>query len=288
LAISIVLVASLTLGRQILHWWHAEPPAPTAAVEAEISGPAWDDETQPLSLEFGDQPKVLTRQLVKGDQQVAVEALVRHCQATAETAVCPAREPDDAEGRLLEKLAGLTPVEAADDRPGTDRVGEEGGDWQVYVIDERFTMVAAVRRFPAKLKETARGGIRLVCWGMAMPVGERAWTLYLFRESPSGSASPSGLPNVPLPAGAQRNLSVRDERGGALIGFSGSGSARNWMTFYDDWFARQGWSKTDKWSIGAESWSASYRRPQAPQAGRVEIRFAVDHDGEMTGLLQIQ
>jgi hypothetical protein len=322
-AISIVLVASLTLGRQILHWWHAEPSSPTAAVGPDLAGPAWDDETQPVSLEFGDLPMALTRQLVKGDQQVAIEALVRHCRGVAESAACPAREPDDAERRLLEKLSGLTPVEGSAEKSDADSVAEKPGDWQVYIVDERFTMVAAVRRFPdhgagvwpadgqaGRLhhndaegqerrlhhkpalpdgqKETARGGARLVCWGMAMPVGERAWTLYLFRESSTGSPSPSGLPNVPLPPGANRNLSVRDERGGLVLGFYGSGSAPNWMKFYDDWFARQGWSKTDKWSTGAEAWSARFTPQQVSQAGSVEIRFAADHDGEMTGLLQIQ
>lgn len=284
-AISIVLVASLTLGRQILHWWHAEPPATTtAAVDAEFPGPAWDDELQPLSLEFGDLPLSLTRQVVLGDQEAAVEALVRHCQAAAEVAESPVREPDNAEQRLLEKVVGLTPVA----QQGEDPDAENAGDWHVYVVDERFTLVAAVRRFPDELKKTARSIVRLVCWGTAMPTGERAWTLYLFREAPVGSASPAGLPRVPLPPGAQRNLSVRDERGGALIGYSGSGSPQDWMKFYDDWFLRQGWSKTDKWSIGTESWSASFRRQHDPDAGRVEIRFAADGDGRLTGLIQIQ
>lgn len=280
MAICIVLVASLTLGRQILHWWHAEPPSPTAALDAEIPGPAWDDELQPLSLEFGDLPLALTRQMVIGDQQAAVESLVRHCQAAAEAADCPSRALDDAERRLLDKIAALTAVERSD--------VDTGGDWQVYVVDERFTLVAAVRRFPDGSKETASGVIRLVCWGIAMPAREKAWTLFLFRETPTKGTSPSGLPNVPLPPGASRNLSVRDERGGLVLGFSGSGSAQIWMKFYDDWFLRQGWSKTDKWSTGTEAWSARFSNPKAPGAGYVEIRFAEDSHGELTGLLNVQ
>jgi hypothetical protein len=296
LAICIVLVASLTLGRQILHWWHAEPPSPTAASDAENPAPAWDDELQPLSLEFGDLPVALTRQVVIGDQKAAVEALVRHCQAAAEMAERPSHSPDETERRLLAKIGGLTPI------------AEEPGDWQVFVVDERFTLVAAVRRFPENgagdspaggqagrlhhnndgSRETARGVVRLVCWGLAMPARENAWTLYLFRESPAGSASPAGLRNAPLPPGAQRNLSVRDERGGLVLGFSGSGSAQIWMKFYDDWFLRQGWSKTDTWSTGAGAWSASFTPLREPLRGKVEIRLAADHDGNLTGLLQSQ
>jgi hypothetical protein len=83
-------------------------------------------------------------------------------------------------------------------------------------------------------------------------------------------------------------LSLRDDRGGELIGFSGSGSAKIWMTFYDEWFRGQGWSPTDKWSVGAAAWSASFRRPQDSEAHRVEIRFAADDNGELAGLIQIQ
>src|SRR4029077_4955922 len=97
----------------------------------------------------------------------------------------------------------------------------------------------------ASAPQTARSVVRLVCWVMAMPVGERAWTLYLFREAATGTTSPAGPFDVPLPLGAPRNLSLRDEKGGALIGFSGNGSAQKWMKFYDDWFERQGWSKAD-------------------------------------------
>ncbi len=295
-AISIVLVASLTLGRQVLHWWHAEPPPPASALTPEVAGPAWDDERKPVSLEFGDLTQSLTRQIVEGDQQAAIAALVRHCQAVALAAACPAAEPDAAERQLLERIAGLKPVDPLSENSTPAKMA----DWQVYVIDKRFTMVVAVKRFPDQRpesgqprgigasKETARGGMRLVCWGTAMPVGEAAWTLYLFRESPRGT-SPSGPLDVPLPAGARRNLSLRDENGAALIGFSGRGSAKVWMKFYDDWCLHQGWSPTEnKWSIGAQAWSASFRRQQDAAVHRVEIRLAADEQGELTGLIQMQ
>ena len=305
LAISIVLVASLTLGRQVLHWWHADPPSAAVANDPALALPAWEDELQPLSLEFGDLPLALTRQVVIGDQPAAVEALVRHCQAIAEAAECPPREPDDAELQLLAKIGGLTPV-------AQQPAAERPGDWQVYVVDERFTLVAGVRRFSdgecgaghspstgqaGRLhhnsadapgpKETARGFSRLVCWGIAMPARENAWTLFLFRGATTGSSSAAGLTNVPLPPGAQRNLSLRDERGGALIGFSGSGSPQTWMTFYDEWFTGRGWSNPDRWSVGAEAGSARYSKPGVPEAGHVEIRFAADGNGNLTGILHV-
>ena len=316
LAVSVVLVASLTFGRQILQWWHASPPDAGVSGDALLPAPGWEDERQSLSLEFGDLPLALTRQVVMGDRAAAVAALVGHCRAGAIDAKCPVHEPDEAEQRLIEKVAGLKPVaEQAGEAPAVTPVAgknrETAGDWQVYVVDERFTLVVAVRRFPdggagvppsdeqaerlhhksergSGSNGTARKVQRLVCWGIAMPTGENAWTLYVFRQSPAGGTSASGQPTVPLPPGANRNLSLRDERGGLMLGFSGSGLAQNWMTFYDDWFAGQGWAKSDHWSTGKQTWSVRFIKPGFPEAGRIEIRIAVDQKGELTGLLQSQ
>src|SRR5262249_9410637 len=101
IAIAIVLVASLTLGRQVLRWWQAEPPAPNAAAEA---GPAsaWEVGSAPLLLEFGDMPLAMTRQAIRGDEETAVDALVARCWDEAQRAGSPDRELDQAEKRLLD------------------------------------------------------------------------------------------------------------------------------------------------------------------------------------------
>jgi hypothetical protein len=122
---------------------------------------------------------------------------------------------------------------------------------------------------------------------MAMPAGKGAWKLFVFEAAIDGNSAPTGLPEVPLPPDARRNLSLRDERGGMLVGFSGNGSPAEWMTFYDDWWAGQGWSAGDGWMTGGGTWSARFLKPGAPQAGRVEIQFAEGANRELTGLLQI-
>src|SRR5262245_59687596 len=60
IAIAIVLVASLTLGRQVLRWWQAEPRSPDAAADAGPA-PAYEIGSAPLLLEFGDIPLAMTR-----------------------------------------------------------------------------------------------------------------------------------------------------------------------------------------------------------------------------------
>src|SRR5262245_3978280 len=48
IAIAIVAVASLTFGRQILHWWHTPPSASPATGEAPLPRRALDEELQPI------------------------------------------------------------------------------------------------------------------------------------------------------------------------------------------------------------------------------------------------
>ena len=110
LAICIVLVTSLTLGNQIVSWWQTPPPPVVPTAGPALAAPGWEDDLQPVDLEFGDMPIALTRQVVVGDRQAAVEALARHCQAVAEGAIVPDRQPDDAEARLLQRIAGLKPT----------------------------------------------------------------------------------------------------------------------------------------------------------------------------------
>ena len=273
IAIGLVVAASLTFGRQVLQWWHAAPSPTTTAAPA--SQPPWEDPLQPVALEFGDLPLSMTRQTVVGDADAAVAALVRHCERGAAAARSPWRDWDAAERQLLARTEGLTPV------------AEEAGVWQVYVIDRQFPMAAGVRRFASGANEAARGHPRLVCWGMAMPAGESAWKLFLFQGAVQGHPVPTGLPEVPLPPDGQRSLSLRDERGGMLVGFSGKGSPPQWIQFYDDWFAERGWSAEEGWLSAGGAWSARFRKPGVPEAGRVEIQFAEAANRELTGLLQI-
>src|ERR1700676_4097418 len=95
IAIGLIVVASLTLGRQVRDWWRAPPPAVGATEEAVGAPPAWEDGRQPISLEFGDLPLAMTRQGVEGDGKSIIDALIRHCRQAAIATRRPWREPDD-------------------------------------------------------------------------------------------------------------------------------------------------------------------------------------------------
>lgn len=290
IAIAIVGVGSLTLGRQVLEWWHADPPL-ASSTAASSATQVWEPGGGPLLLEFGDSPLAITREAVRGDRETAIDALLARCQDEARSCDTSGSEPAVAEMRLLERIADLTPAV------------DEDGLRQVYVVDERYPMVAAVGRprganvsvAPAESaphttrrddKILAEAGPRLLCWGLAMPLGESAWTLYVFRgSSAKNGAAPAGL-DVPLPPGARRNLSLRDARGGTLVGFSAAGRAETLMTFYDDWFRQQGWLPGEGWHGGNRVWTARYRSDAKSMTHEVDVRFAEDSGGLLSGLLQ--
>lgn len=302
IAIAVVLVAALTLGRQVLHWWNAEPPAASPASEAG-SAPAWEAGRGPVSLEFGDLPLAITRQLVRGDRETAVDTLVARCWEAGQNAAIPSLEPTAGEQRLLERIADLEPVTA------------EPGVTEVYLLDERFPMAAAVGyrqagaappvaevvrlrpgpdgarpnsdEFSYKGANPDGAAKRLLCWGMAMPLGNSAWTLYVFRQSAARHAPADDVPDVPLPPGALRNLSVRDAQGGGLVGFSVNAPADTLMKFYDDWCSRHEWVATDGWQAGDRVWTARFRTAGDPGAALVDVRFAEDRGGLLLGLIQI-
>jgi hypothetical protein len=287
LAICIVLGASLTFGSQIVSWWHAAPP-PNSAADPALAAPGWNDALQPVDLEFGDLPVALTRQSILGDQAAAIEALVRHCQSAVKDSTAAPGPADDVEIRLLNRVAELTPA------------AEEPGAWQVFVADERFPLVVGVRpSAPAAPKRPghsgSNGGVdgqsagdraarRLVCYGLAMPVGERTWTVFIVKGSPAGQTSPASPGNISLPPGAARTLSLRDERGSLLLGFSGNGDPEEWIRFYEDQCSKCGWARSAAWSQGNESWAARFARRDGDW---VDVRFAKDRRGELTGVLQV-
>jgi hypothetical protein len=276
LAVCIVLVASLTLGRQIVVWWHTAPPAESAAKRIDSAPAAWEDEKLPVALEFGDVPVALTRQVCFGQPSAALGLLVHNCESATRAADRPLRERDETENQLLARLATSKPAV------------EKSGEWQVHVVDDRFLLVAGLRRLSdSRLAEAAGSGWRLVCWGLAMPAGEDTWTTFILRGTGGTDSSPGKSREIPIPPDSRRSLSLKDERGAALVGFSGSGDPLRWMQFYDRWFADRDWTSTEGWSSGQDVWSGRFTGPGDSEPERVEIRFARDRRGELTGLWQV-
>jgi hypothetical protein len=85
IAIGVVLVGGLTLGRQVLEWWRTDPPETVAATNAlpGTAGP-WGAANTPVQLEFGEYPLALRRETIAGDREAAMTALVSACRAAVQ------------------------------------------------------------------------------------------------------------------------------------------------------------------------------------------------------------
>jgi hypothetical protein len=251
----IVLVAGLGFGRQVLNWW-AAGASPSPTVVNSVNDPA-----QIHTFQFGDNSWSLSRRSVTGDKNKAVEQLRVACREALEAGPSAAALPAD--DRFLTFLAGSTPV---DQKPGK---------WRLYELNDAFPMTVGVAT-------TSLAEHRVVVWGLAMPTGDKQWTLSTFQSEVCSTGGQSGLSDVPLPPGSRRTLSLL-ATGGGIIAFSGPDRSVEWKNFYDEWSAHQGWQQVASWQPTGTAWYAKFATPD----DLIDIRFGPDGHGGLSGLLMI-
>jgi hypothetical protein len=132
--------------------------------------------------------------------------------------------------------------------------------------------------------DLAQLGYRAIIWGLAMPMGEDAWSLCVFqpRNYPAGGVA--GSADIPLPPECRRMLSLRADRGGGITAFTGTGRTDQWRRFYDQWAAQQGWRPVGAWQAIGAAWYAKFA-PPGSGGGALEIRFGPDGRGGSSGVL---
>jgi hypothetical protein len=275
---AIILVAGLGLGRQVLKWWAADSADPKATDDQPPAADGLGDPARPHIVRFGNQPWSLRRELVSGSKQAAADALRADCRKIAQQVGVLAGLPQRDEKEFLEYLATCAPVE------------QEAGLWRIFQLDQGFPMVVGVRESaeqapPKTGAELARTAPRVVTWGLAVPAGPDAWALYTFQSEPRSGQSFPDLPDVPLPPGCQQTLSMRVVGGGAMIGFEGPNEPDSWTRFYGRWFAGNGWEAVGQWQHADSAWYGRYTATGQGPAATVDVRFAPDGRGRLTGLL---
>jgi hypothetical protein len=251
LAMALVLIICLTMGREVLRWWQTEPPRISAAPKAV---PAWGENGQPVELEFGELPFTMTRQTFSGDRTAVRKLLHERCRAAVLSESRLPTVPDDQERSLLEKLAALKPLE------------EKAGAWKVIRVLDPFELTVSLRKSGDEW--------RVLAWGTAMPMDADQWAVHLFAAGPSASKI-AGLPPVPVPPGSRKLVSLREARGGSLTGFLGTGPVQAWTQYYDNWFSSHGW-KTTGWSGAGDHRTARFRSDTGP--GTADIQMVREGD----------
>ncbi|MBI2480880.1 MAG: hypothetical protein HYV60_20300, partial [Planctomycetia bacterium] len=241
----VILIVGLAFGREIIAWWRADSSTGESSPIASVIG-----EYHPLEsshgqlLEFGDFPFVLNRQEFSGNVHEVLGQLRSASRRAVVSAEPLAREFSPAEQRMIAATKRLAPVE------------QQINVWSIYEIGAPIPMVVGLRTFESQV---ATAELRVVSWGIAVPdatpVGEpqSAWTLFTYTSDTTAGATPD--PEMgSAPPGGQRTLSLRTDRGDAVVGYAGTGNIESWVKFYDELFIDLPLRPRGDWQVDSGSW----------------------------------
>jgi hypothetical protein len=274
----IVVVASLGFGREVIRWWHAGPEDPTLLRPFSL-GAAPGDQGPSCLLQFGSLPWLLRRQTLVGGKEQALGALRRLGLSALRTGDWPSEPAGDAEKRLL---AGLTSAKPVDQQPG---------QWSLYQLKSVFPRVVGVRGSPRAEAATKGGAValdacRVVTWGMAIPMPEGAWTMYVFSPGVPSRAQGNTV-EPPIPPDGTKLLSMHVLGGGLVMSFQGRAGLENWIGFYDRWFPQSPWQPIGGWQRRGGTCGLRCREKESSSGGVLDLEFVAEPQGPATGLLMI-
>lgn len=266
IAIALIAAAGLVVARRLVVWWKTEPPTvgqPTGSFTVTLS--PWGAGANGVDLAFGDQPIGLHRETVAGKLDQALARLQQQCREHVSRGAADQFPPVSAEEtRLLARLVGQTAVES-----------DLGGRWSIYRLPGPLAMVFGVASPSAD-----DSAPRVLCWGLAYPLGPEAWTALLVTPR-SANGSEAGTSAEPaLPPGSTRLMSVSDGAGGGLVTFQGVGPAEAWQSWLDGQAALHGWKVLADWQAGPASRSAAW----SDGARRIDVQLTKS-DEDWGGLI---
>lgn len=276
LAIAIVLIAGLSMGQKMVQWWQDDQPSVLDMGPLDNLNTEWGANSQPVSLEFGNSPVSMTRQVLEsGGGQAALDAVRLRCQAALNTATPPDTPADKAEQDQLEVIAKLTPDT------------EQPGSWQLYTIGGAMPAVVGVKTFSAGRENSAAtgpaGSRRVICWGLVFPgLSQSSWTAYTFVRKTASADRSTGTPETALdlsrfelPAECQRTVLMQESGQSALLGFQGTGQIETWKQHFTSWLGARGWTQAEPWQVANDGWSGRFvqREPGRREDSSVHIQF---------------
>jgi hypothetical protein len=298
LLIALIFVAGLGFGREALRWWKGRGIRDLTGPLATADG--LGDPSRRQELLFGDSPWQIDAESFLGDDARATAALVDRCRQSAATSPLPGEPPRPGEVQFLRHLS----VQAA--------AGSQTGVCRVYRLEGAFPMAVGLRtstphapregerhaeRDEYKRQPVVESGFRVVTWGLAVPRGAgrfgrrtppvKEWTLYVFHAANPVATATGGLPEVALPEGSRRLVTMRVAGGGSMTTFQGAARIGGWQRFFDDWFSSHGWTSGGGWPSAGPMRHCRYRPAGGRSPASAEVEIAEDGRGGLTGLVMV-
>ncbi|MDB5340100.1 MAG: hypothetical protein JWN70_5719 [Planctomycetaceae bacterium] len=288
LAIAVVLIGGLTLGRQMLTWWHEDVPAVLNMGPLENLGTEWGANSQPVAMEFGgSQIQLIRQQFDAGGPRVALDAVRNRCQEFLVNAAQPASPADPSELEQLESLRTLTPDI------------EQPGRWQLFTLGGGLVVVVGVKTFDGQTGNVDRASPsstrRVICWGLVFPGLLRGmWTAYTFVRRQGDSSQPSTadsagfeLARIGLPDGCQRTVLMQEAGQTGLLGFRGRLDPAAWQRHFDGRLQTRGWKQVVPWEQQSGGWSSRFvsREAGRDNESTIQIQFHLQNTDQGVGLI---
>ncbi|MGQ9574037.1 MAG: hypothetical protein ACUVUC_01840 [Thermoguttaceae bacterium] len=286
---TVILLAALLFGREAVRWWHTDPAAGPELSELVTAGSGLWHPTGTHLLQFGDRQWTISRQRAAGPPHDVAARLRAMCRADIQEARLPEDRPGPAEREFLQCLAGRKPVE------------QHRGRWQLYELEGAFPIVVGVKpgegaggggspsdkgaAHGTLAAEAPHSALRVVSWGLAVPNGDNAWTLYNFRAS-GGLFEGDGLQvRLGLPPGFSRILCMSLPGGGGMVSFRGPADLETCKQFFERMLAGQGCQAVGQWQELGGNWWSQWKGGNAPARGSIDVHLAPDPRGGLTGLV---
>ena len=270
--IGIVLATSLTVGRQLIEWWHddsgLEAPRPPVGVDL----PPWDGREGPLLVQFGRLPVRMRQERITGSLADAQQTLRNRLAKSLEIPL-PEAASEGNERRILELVSQLPPP-IVWTREGV-----------VTDFEEQLLGALAIRLGPGEsLPQRIRAG-RLTAWGFLWPAPDSAWRLYEFqRLAETDRHDPLRLAGPP---NSVRLLSVGHAEAGHLLAFRGPGTLGAWQAAFDEELTALGWQRLGNWEGPEGSRGVQFARPHPEGRELADLRLVRDNSGTLLAMVQI-
>ena len=262
LAIGLLLVVGLAVGRQLAAWWNeAQLQSTPNPLSVTGSGAAWTD---PDQLQLGELGQAIHRRRVTGDRQAAWTALEKSTRVTAHEAGWPDDEADPHERQLLEML------DRRESRGGQTTTPKQA-DTSLYRLQGPLPMVVAVRQL--------LGQRRVVGWGLATRTPAGDWLTWTFATAGHVDTLP-----VALPKGSRKLLTVGSGNPEQLLVFSGIAGPDDWWKHFETVLGRDGWTLNSPAARNADGWTGRWQH----RSGRALVVSARHHNsGQWHGMLNV-
>lgn len=237
IAIAIIIVVALTVGRRLANWWSVDEAALKNPFQGASMSSQWGGDGKPVRIQFGDSKTPFQRTDITGTKDELTSRLVELTILKIQELAPESQAVSESELEILNYISKLTPFKSIS-------LKEE-----VYLVGGPAPVIWGVK------KESLDAQPRVVCWGTCLSQGENHWAFYL---SSFGSVDQSSdETNLKLSEPIQMILSLQNQDGGSMLSFKSLENVDGSKKRLSEDLQEQGWKMSEKWSTNSNGFTSA-------------------------------